>query len=163
MSFVSLHDQIALDQVECLNLDSDSHVRSLFAADRKGGIKSDIDPQLLLSIPFQNAVRLGGIKLTLGDDVESRPNGIKLFINRVSMGFSDAESLAPVQIVSYEELKAGETVPLKIALFQNVVSLQIFVEDNNGGETTAIQSLELFGTLGEQMNMREFKKIKDDE
>jgi hypothetical protein len=163
MSFVSLQDQIALDHVECLNLDSVSQVRALFANDQQQGIKSDIDPQLLISIPFQNSVRLGGIKVTFGDDFESRPNGIKLFINRVSMGFSDAESLAPIQTVSYEELKSGETVPLKIALFQNVVSVQIFVEDNNGGERTEIRSLELFGTLGEQMNMRDFKKIKEDD
>ena len=46
---------------------------------------------------------------------------------------------------------------------ENVFSCQIFVQDNNGADVTEIGSLELFGSLGENMNMREFKKIKEDD
>jgi hypothetical protein len=44
------------------------------------------------------------------------------------------------------------------------VSLQIFVDNNKGCiDQSEIGGIELFGTVGEQMNMKEFKKIKDDE
>ena len=164
MSFVSLRDQIALDAVECLNLDSESSVRGLFSPGAMTGIRSDIDPQLLLSIPFNCSVKLGGLKFTPGNNPDAIPEGLRLFTNRVSMGFSDAESLVPVQTISFEELVSGETVPLKYALFQNVVSLQIFVDNNKGcTDQSEIGGIEIFGTVGEQMNMKEFKKIKDDE
>jgi hypothetical protein len=161
--FVSLLDQVAFDQVECLNEDADHPVRNLFGKDSTKYLSSDIDPQLIISIPFQNPVKLSGLKLSFRDDQDAIPSCVKLFTNRVSLGFGDAENLAPLQVISRDELLTNEVVPLRYVLFQNVVSLQIFVEDNMGAEKTEIASVDILGTLGESMNMKEFKKIKDDE
>ena len=103
------------------------------------------------------------MKFSFRDDQGAIPSCIKLFTNRVSLGFGDAENLAPLQVISRDELLTNEVVPLRYVLFQNVVSLQIFVEDNMGAEKTEIASVDILGTLGESMNMKEFKKIKDDE
>ena len=81
----------------------------------------------------------------------------------MSLGFGDAESLTPLQIISREELLSNESVTLRYVLFQNVHSLQLFVEDNGGAEKTKIGKIDILGTLGETMNMKDFKKIKDDE
>ena len=161
--FVSLLDHVARDQVECLNEDEGHRVANLFGNDSSSYLASDIDPQLIISIPFRAPAKLSGLKFTFGDDVEAIPSCVKVFINRVSLGFGDAESLTPLQIISREELLSNESVTLRYVLFQNVHSLQLFVEDNGGAEKTKIGKIDILGTLGETMNMKEFKKIKDDE
>jgi hypothetical protein len=162
----SIDDQIAIDQVECMNMDDESNVRSLFSETAAGSVVSDIDPQLLLSVPFKVPVKLSGIRFTYSDssDKQRVPETIKLFANRVSIGFSDAEALPALQTLSYSEIISGEKIPLKVALFQNITSLQLFVDTNQGGvDTSELGKIKLFGSLAETMNMREFKKIKDDE
>jgi hypothetical protein len=162
----SLNDQINVNSVECLNADEDSNVALLFSEANQRGIQSDIDPQLLVSIPFRHPVRLSGIQFSYDQDTDPAaiPESIKLFSNRVSLGFSDAESLPALQTLSHSEIVSGEIVPLKLALFQNVVSLQVFVDNNKGCvDKSVLGNIRLFGSLAEKMDMREFKKIKDDE
>ena len=161
-----LDDQVAVDHIECLNMDPDCDVKDLFSTKADAVVRSDIDPQMLVTIHFKVPVRLSGIKLTYSDlaNPESVPESIKLFANRVSMGFSDAESLPALQTITHREVASGETVPLKVALFQNVVSLQLFVDCNKGGvDKSELGRISVFGMLGERMEMRDFKKIKDDE
>ncbi|KAF4660642.1 hypothetical protein FOL47_007064 [Perkinsus chesapeaki] len=53
--------------------------------------------------------------------------------------------------------QASEMVQLRITKFQNVKSLQIFIEDNFGSDITRINRIELFGTLGENTDMSSAK------
>lgn len=65
------------------------------------------------------------------------------------MDFSDAESHEPAQelVLSNSDIK-GEKVDLRFVRFQNVRTLHILVKDNQeGDETTRIDSIDLFGTL----------------
>ena len=157
--YQSLNDKVAVNQVECLNEDPSNGVGNIFTS--TGCLKSDSDQQLLLSIPFQSPVRLNGIKFTFGENAENVPALIKMFVNKVSLDFSDAEAIAPTQILTREDLKS-DIIPLKYVLFQNVFSIQIFVEENGGGEISEICGIEFFGTSCENMNMKEFKPIKHD-
>ena len=162
----SLDDQIAIDQVECLNMDDECNVRSLFVENVDGSVFSDIDPQLLIHVPFKAPVRLNGIRFIYSEGAggERVPDEIKMFTNRISLGFEDAESLPALQTISYSDIISGKTIPLKVALFQNVTSIQLFVNSNKGGcDKSEMGKIKLFGSLAETMNMREFKKIKDDE
>jgi hypothetical protein len=52
----------------------------------------------------------------------------------------------------------GEAIKLNFVKFQYVSNLTLFFSENNGGDTTQISSLKLFGTPVIQMNMSEFKK-----
>lgn len=150
--------------VECLNEDSGHPVGNLLSSDPTRCLKSDIDPQLLVSIPFYSPVKLGALRIRVTENREAAPARIKLFTNRVSLGFSDAESLPAVQVITQEDISSGEVVPLKFVLFQNVVSLQLFVESNQGNvDQTEIEGIELFGIAGESMNMKEFKKVSEHE
>jgi hypothetical protein len=161
----SLDDQVVIGQIECLNLDPDVEARNLFSSSPDAAVRSDIDPQLLVTVPFRVPVRLSGIKFSYSNSVDRDmiPQAIKLFTNRVSMGFSDAESLPALQTITHAEIVSGETIPLKLALFQNVISLQLVVDSNRGGaDKNELGRICLFGMLGEKMDMRDFKKIEDD-
>jgi hypothetical protein len=160
---MSLASHISTDGVVCLNEDCAHPVSNVLNSDPTNYLRSDVDPQLIISVPFVSPVRLSGIKFTFREDIDpaSTPSVIKLFINRPSLDFGDAEGLPPIQEISNPE--SGTVIPLKVALFQNVFSLQIFVQDNNGADLSEIGCLDLFGSPGENMNMREFKKIKEDD
>lgn len=162
----NLEEHLEFSQVECLNEDPDHTVSGVFSSDPSAYLLSDIDPQLLISVPFRTPVKVSGIKFAFrkGVDKDAIPESIKLFTNRISLGFSDAESMPSVQTISHEQIVSGEVVPLKFVLFQNVHSLQLFVDTTIGGvDKSELGKIELFGMLGENMNMKEFKKIKDDE
>ena len=163
--FVSLSEYIAKDHVECLNEDPDYPVRNVFMSDPTSYLQSDIDHQLLISIPFRAPVKLGAVKLSFREEVDKAciPSSVKIFTNRNSSGFADVESLSPVQTISREELLSGNEIPLRFVLFQNISSVQLFVEDNAGSDKTEIGEIEFFGMQAENMDMKEFKKVTDDE
>lgn len=163
--FVSLSEYIAKEQVECLNEDPDYPVRNVFTSDPTRFLQSDIDPQLLISVPFRVPVKLGALKLSFREGIDKSciPSSVKIFTNRNSSGFIDVESLNPVQTISREELLSGNEIPLRFVLFQNILSVQLFVEDNAGSDKTEIGEVEFFGMQAENMDMKEFKKVTDDE
>lgn len=48
--------------------------------------------------------------------------------------------------------------------FQSVSKLSIFIEDNQGeAETTRLQKIALFGSSGETMNVKDIKKVGEEE
>lgn len=161
-------------KVECLNEDAEHPFRSIleqksFSHGEKGYVSSSLDdPQLLLRLGFTRPVRLSSlfIKAPPGSvEAGEAPLNIKLFINDLSMGFSDAESATPVQAVTLEEekLETGCTVPLRFVKFSNVSSLVVYVESPNGDGPTKIEKLDLFGIPTENMEMKEWKPVKESE
>ena len=111
-------------------------------------LESDVDPELLISIPFQETVKLKAISIFGGVSPSQAPKSIKLFINHVSIDFQDAETLTPAQELELkpEDVK-GEKIELRFVRFQTVRSLHILVKDNQEDEeTTRIDSIDLFGT-----------------
>ena len=100
--------------------------------------------------------KLNAIKVQ-GPDDGSAPSSIKLFLNRDNMDFSDAEDLPPTAALELKGTSA--TLPLQLTKFQNVSSLTVFIENNQGDtESTAITRLELIGTPIETTNMNDLKK-----
>ena len=153
--FSSVARLIAVRQVECLNEDSTRSALRMFSYGKP--LKSDIDAQLLISVPFHSPVKLAAIRIVPTDNIDAAPACVKIFSNKVSLDFADAESLAAIQTIAFEDI--GKVVPLKYVLFQNVVSVQLFVESNKGDvDQTEIANIEFFGTAGENMNMKEFNK-----
>jgi len=95
--------------------------------------------------------------------VASGPRKIKLFVNEPSLGFDRAEAEPAVQdlVLEKEELD-GRQIPLKLVRFQNVSSLQIFVESNQEeSDVTFINKLSVFGTTVAGMNVGEIKKPEE--
>jgi len=57
-------------------------------------------------------------------------------------------------------LQEDTLTPLKFLKFQNVASLTVFVEDNQGGDdTTVISRLRIIGQPHEASDMSQFKRV----
>ena len=77
------------------------------------------------------------------------------------MGFEDCEDVDPTQEfeLTDDDLKEdAEPLALKFVKFQRVKSITVFIEDNAGGETTALGMLQFYGQPIATTNMSELKK-----
>jgi hypothetical protein len=117
---------------------------------------------LILTLLLSFKIR--SIKLTefnTGMDPESNPSKIHLFVNRENLGFEDCEDVDPTQTLhlTTEDLKeSAEPIQLKYVKYQRVKSLTLFIEDNQGGEITALGMMKIFGRPVASTNMADFKK-----
>jgi hypothetical protein len=156
---VDLSDLIDKGQCYCLNEQKSAPFANLFMGDDRLQLKSDADEQLLLHIGFQETVKLHSINFCAPPGQEA-PTLVKLFINRDSMGFSDAEDIEATQVLTLTEddLKEDAVTLLKFVKFQRVSSVSIFVEENGGADTTGISSIKFYGASVMTTKMSEFKK-----
>ena len=104
-------------------------------------ITSDCDEQLLLSISFNQPVKIHSLRFISKD---SGPRTFSTFVNQHAMSFDDTESLPAI-----DEIEIPRDMPLvglKFVKYQFVHSLTIFVKDNqNDSDVTDIQQLILYG------------------
>lgn len=142
---------------------------NLFIGDSRLGCKSDADEQLILHISFNEFVKIKTVHFVAfnqGGDPESNPTTVKLYVNRTNLGFEDIDDVEPTQIfeLTAEDLREGaEPLATKYVKFQRVKNLTIYIEDNAGGEVTALGSLRLMGRPVATTNMSEFKKNPNQE
>lgn len=105
-AFVDLASSIDLRQSTALNVldGSTEALRGIIGPEASGtGILSsdpDVDAQVLLSVAFQNAVKLHSIAIKA--DVNPPENGsgpatVHVFIGKPNLDFSEAQSSSPVQ------------------------------------------------------------------
>ena len=155
-----------IDSKECYarNEASGFPMTNLFIGDSTLGCKSDSDEQLILHISFHDFVKVKQIKFlefNNGLDPESNPSKVHLFVNRENLGFEDCDDVDPTQTLhlTAEDLKASaDPINLKYVKFQRVKSLTLFIEDNQGGDITALGGIKLYGRSVTSTNMAEFKK-----
>ena len=161
---IDLSDKIDKSDCYARNEAPGFPMSNLFIGDSRLGCKSDADEQLILHVAFQEFVRIKTIKFTSfnnGIDPEVNPTTVKVFVNRENLGFEDIEDVDPTQIfeLTDEQLReSSDPLPTKFVKFQRVKSLTIFVEENNGGEVSALGHLRMMGRPVITTNMNEFKK-----
>ncbi|EEB09340.2 thioredoxin-like I protein Txl1 [Schizosaccharomyces japonicus yFS275] len=147
--FTNLASMIEKRQLECLNQDDDHPLIGLFNG--KGNyLESDVDEQLMIYIPFLEAVKIHSIAITPTEDISYAPAAMKLFINLPNvLSFEDADSLEATQEfteIKYDKANEPVVVPLRFVKFQRVNSLVIFISKNVGDEdTTRLANLQLIG------------------
>jgi hypothetical protein len=147
-------------QVEALN-QSTTHTKNHIFKRDDHYLESDCDEQLLVFIPFNQAVRIHSLSIRSVDE-ERAPKTVKIFINKNSMDFNSAEQTPAVQELEFStsDVEQGTIIPLKFVKFQNVNSISFFFVDNQtGAETTAIKYLRLIGTPLQGTNMKEFQRV----
>ncbi|KAF1815009.1 thioredoxin-like protein [Eremomyces bilateralis CBS 781.70] len=147
------------------------------AGSSKDWVESDIDPQLMLYVPFNSTLKVHSIHITSlppssegSDEIPMRPRTIRIFVNHAhNLGFEEGEDMTPTQAV---ELGDGDWDPetgtakleLRYVKFQNVSSLVVFVVDGDGdGERTRIDRIRFIGDVGEKREMGKLEKIGDHE
>merc|ERR1712194_402185 len=121
------------------------------------------DEQIILHFEFSEFVKVHSIKFTElnnGIEPEQNPSRVLMFVNRVNLGFEDIEDVDPTTTldITNEDLKENaDSLPLQFVKYQRVKSITLFVEDNNGGEITALGGLKFFGKPVAGTNMNDFK------
>ncbi|XP_048707705.2 thioredoxin-like protein 1 isoform X1 [Caretta caretta] len=146
---------------ECLN-ESDEHGFDNCLRKDATYLESDCDEQLLITVAFNQPVKLYSMKLQ-GPDNGQGPKYIKIFINLPrSMDFEEAERSEPTQALELtpDDIKEDGIVQLRYVKFQNVNSVTLFVQSNHGDEeTTRITYFTFIGTPVQATNMNDFKRI----
>ncbi|KAM8871940.1 thioredoxin-like protein 1 [Synchiropus splendidus] len=146
---------------ECLNESDDCGFENCLTKDTSY-LESDCDEQLLITMAFNQPVKLFSMKLQSSEFAQA-PKVMKVFINLPrSMGFDDAERNEATQTLDLteEEYKEDGLIPLRYVKFQNVQSVTLFVKSNQGDEeTTRINYLTFIGTPVQATNMNDFKRV----
>ncbi|CAL9129684.1 unnamed protein product [Musa textilis] len=162
---VDLVEFVDWSGVECLN-QTTSHplVNALKQGSRDDDglhLESDADEQLLIYVPFLQVIKLHSVVI-VGPEEEG-PKTVKLFANKEHMGFSNVSDYPPSDSteLSLDNLK-GKPVTVKYVKFQNIRSLTIFIEENQGGsDVTKVQKIAFLGTTVDTTNMKDLKKIEE--
>jgi len=92
---------------------------------------------------------------------ELNPTAVRVFVNRNNLGFEDIEDVDPTQELqlSAADLKENaDPLLLKFVKFQRVKSITLFIEENSGGDISALGGLKIMGRLVATTNMKDFKK-----
>ncbi|KAK6511410.1 hypothetical protein TWF481_000326 [Arthrobotrys musiformis] len=157
---------------------SSSKGKGKSTGDDKGAdwVESDTDEQIMLFIPFQSTVKIYQIQITSRpppvedeDDTEQprRPTKLKLFTNKPNIvGFSEADNMVAAQQIEIkeEDWKDGTAaINTKFVKFQNVFSLNLFVEDAEGdAEKVRIDRIRIIGDVGEKRELGKLEKVGEE-
>jgi len=145
---------------ECLN-ESDDHPYQHALTSGGGFLESDCDEQLILSLSYNQAVKVHSIKVRAPQD--KGPKNIRIFMNQPNtLDFDSADSMVATQDLTLTPGQLdGAPITLKFVKFQNVQNLQFFIKDNQeGGEVTQIDYFSVVGTPIGTTNMNEFKRVQ---
>ena len=96
-----------------------------------------------------------------GLDPDLHPTKVQIYVNRPNMGFEDTEDVDPTQtleLTSADLKEEADPIMLKFLKFQRVRSITLFIEDNAGGDVSALGGLKFFGRPVATTNMADFKK-----
>jgi hypothetical protein len=160
MGIGDLSDQIKPSACYGLNISAQKPIVNLFQGDERLVCQSAEDEQMIINIPFSEAVMIHSINISAMEGEEA-PEDIKLFTNMPSLGFSDCDDgpCAAKLTLTAEDLLADRVCELKMAKFNYVNVLSIFVDTNNGADVTSISSIKINGKTRESTNMANFKKV----
>jgi len=144
----------------CLNQLSDHPWTNILNKEQAQYLESDCDPQLLIYIPFRQNVKINSVCFVSPDNGQG-PRSVKFYVNNPHMDFNSVDSAITQELqLAPTDLKEDSLTPLKFLKFQNVASLTIFVEDNQGDEdTTIISRLRLIGMPHDASDMSQFKRV----
>ena len=158
----SLDEFVEKGQLECLNEDKENPVANLLDPSMETFLASDenTDHQLLVKVQFRIPVKLQSLKILGTAEDETAPQSVKIFLDKVNMGFEDADEEAVQELQLAPENLDGEAVALRFVKFQNVTSLQLFFQENYGAATTRVRRLEFFGQPASSMDMKDWKPVK---
>jgi hypothetical protein len=123
-------------------------------------LESDVDEQLLITVPFTGIVRLHSLLVRSASD-DRAPNTIRVYKNRQDLDFGVASDLTPLTEFHHPEGVGAddddEGTPGTLdsegiveyafnrAHFSNVSSITLFIQDNHGADTSKLTYIGLRG------------------
>ena len=106
-------------------------------------LESDVDDELLITVPFTGSVRVRALLLRSGPG-GATPRAVHLYKNAESLDFDDAadESPPPTQkLTSVPETSEVVEIPLLAARFPDVQALTLYIPGSLGGARTRLSFL----------------------
>ncbi|KAI1748543.1 DUF1000-domain-containing protein [Xylaria castorea] len=94
-------------------------------------LASDVDEQILITVPFTGQVKLHSILLRTSPSA-SAPRTLHVYINRDDLDFEGADSREPTQVFELSQTSEVQEVPVKKTLFRTTQRLSLFFVDNFG-------------------------------
>ena len=165
---LSLRQYIDFARVLCLNEDVQDSGRAILKLheNRLSNTpylqSAEGDPELLLYIPFTEAVTIQAISIRCSNEsIESvPPRNIKVFVNRDDLDFETARDLPPqleVELLPLQHFPEGTIdYPLRPAgRFQNVNSITVFFMDNYDERGNSSTGITYVGLKGKGTKMRQ--------
>lgn len=177
--FELLNDVLHFGESEVLNIksaDPVSDLRELLNVASKEpskGIASDADSQILIYLPLQNKAKVHSIYIKSdtsevnGDGSEEiqSPSTIKVWANIPSIiSFDDATEggIKPLHSgpIPDPDSNGWREINLRYVHFQNVTSLQIFLDGEDEDASTVVQKILIVGNKGENREQGKLEKIE---
>merc|ERR1719464_941016 len=154
----TLDEFIEKNSLECLNSKTDNPVANAFKEDDTF-LESDADHELLIKVQFRLPIKLAAIRFKGFPTDDTAPTTVRAFTGSPDMGFDDARDADGIQELTLDPAQADkpEEVQVRFVKFQSVQSLQLFVHENAGAETTKIQQIEFVGQPASSMDMKDWK------
>lgn len=152
---IHLHDFIDFTGVTCLNENISESCKSILKSykDRftlSSSLVSTVDPELLLHIPFTEAVSITSLSICgptassnssgAADSNTSCPWHIDIYVDRNDLDFEMVQEMTPamtLELVPPHHERDGETIDYYVTnrgKFQNISSITLYVRDNFGGD-----------------------------
>jgi len=106
-------------------------------------LESDVDDELLITVPFTGSVRVRALLLRTGPG-GTTPRAVHLYKNAESLDFDDAanETPPPTQkLTSIPETSEVVEIPLLAARFPDVQTLTLYIPGSLGGTRTRLSFL----------------------
>lgn len=155
-----LNGEVNSASSECLN-EADDHPLAHCLTEQGGYLASDCDEQLIISLSFNQAMKVHSLVMKGPED--KGPKTVKIFINQPStLDFDKAEGNDPTQQIDLtkDDVIEGNVVNLRYVKFQNVQNLTLFIKDNQSGdEVTQLDFLGIIGSPVQTTNMQDFKRV----
>mmetsp|Transcript_45512 Transcript_45512/g.142550 ORF Transcript_45512/g.142550 Transcript_45512/m.142550 type:complete len:177 (-) Transcript_45512:121-651(-) len=146
---VDLRALVAWNESYCLNENSTKPMANLKMGDDRLVLESDADEEMLLNVAFMEPVKLHSVSIVgpAADAAEAAPKEVDLYVNKVALGFEDAEDLEPAQSIELtpEDLMPDSVTALNFVKFQNVTCVSLWIKANYGADTTQVSSLKFYG------------------
>ncbi|XP_004537783.1 PITH domain-containing protein GA19395 [Ceratitis capitata] len=149
----SLFKKIDLDNLECLNEESEGTGKKVFKAyenrlDHTEYVQSDADEELLFNIPFTGNIKLKGV-IVVGANDNTHPNKVRLFKNRAKMTFDDVCGKADQEFDLSRDPRGEIEYSPKVVTFSSVHHLSLHFPSNFGDDATRIYYIGLRGEFSE--------------
>eukprot|EP01055_Gregarina_sp_Pseudo9_P002094 Gregarina_sp_Pseudo_9__2093@NODE_2457_length_989_cov_14_615789_g2260_i0_p1_GENE_NODE_2457_length_989_cov_14_615789_g2260_i0NODE_2457_length_989_cov_14_615789_g2260_i0_p1_ORF_typecomplete_len173_score33_28PITH/PF06201_13/3_6e30_NODE_2457_length_989_cov_14_615789_g2260_i0406924 len=168
--FSNLDSLIDKTSVECLNEDPKFPVTGcLFQPNVDLETRSLDDPELLIKFGFTCPVKIGQFSVKVSKAVAeagSYPDKLHLFVNQPDLDFSNRSDHSAKECVTLgkQDVIEGKKIELRLAKFQNIRHLAIFVESNPAeAEVTRLGSLTFFGLPESTLDMKAWKPTEERE
>ncbi|KAH6885792.1 PITH domain-containing protein [Thelonectria olida] len=150
----SLYSQISFNSIVTLNEADRDRGQAIVKKtwqerlDVEPELASDVDEQLLMTVPFTAQIKLHSILVRTSPSL-SAPKTLHLFINRDDLDFSAAEESKPVQTLELSQTGDLQEIPVRRALFGKVQQLVLFFPDNFSDGDEDVTRISYLGFKGE--------------